>query len=81
MFDNSVGLAGNLNVVELGIVRRPKRQIGAEGKMCASFRICKECLAETCLWNTECDILLQFGSVQLNPARDLCVDAFSSWTE
>src|SRR5437764_10616371 len=68
---NPVRLTGNLNLVEPGIFRRPKRQLGVKGNLGASPGICLEYLAESGFRNLNSDSLLKFWSVKLDPALDV----------
>src|SRR5215471_18595944 len=65
-----VGFTGNLNLVEPGILRGPKRQVRRKRNFRAASCICLENLCQSSFWNSNCDALLQFWSVKLDPAFD-----------
>src|ERR1700694_2692303 len=66
-----VGLAGDLNLVHPGGFRRPKSQLRVYRHLSASLRVRLEHLAQPSFRNSNCDLLLKFGSVELYPALDV----------
>src|SRR5258708_18910700 len=65
-----VCLAGNLNLVKLRCLRRPKRQACFKGNVGVSARIGLELPGDSCFGNSDSDALLQLRSIQLDPAFD-----------
>src|SRR5437016_13820554 len=68
---NVVCLRDDFHLVEPWVLRRPKRQLRVEEDLGAPLGIRLEHLAEFGFGNSNCDLLLKFGSVQLYPALDV----------